>query len=85
MKDFFNDKLEEIRNSGRGKKMRWVAIMSAATMTVIVAFWLFYLGKNGRPVQGEAVEETVGKWEIFKSGFKIITSKLFGPRTINIE
>ena len=82
---FLKNKLEEIRNSDRSKKTRWVILMSAAAMAIIVVLWLFYLGRGNQPLNSDLPDAGVGKWEIFKSGFKAITSKLFGPRTINIE
>lgn len=86
MRDFLKNKLEEIRNSGRGKKTRWVVSMSAVAMAIIVFFWLFYLGKGmNRPVAESVSGAEVGKWEIFKAGFKALISKISGPRTINIE
>ena len=86
MRDFLKRKLEEIRDSGRTRKMKWVVLMSAVAMAVIVCLWLFFLGQNMNrlPAENQTGAE-VGKWEIFKSGFKVLTEKIFGPRTINIE
>ena len=86
MRDFFKRKLEEIRGSGRAKKMKWVISMSAAAMAAIVCLWLFLLGQNMSRLPAENLPEAeVGKWETFKSGFKVLTSKIFEPRTINVK
>jgi hypothetical protein len=86
MRDFLKNKLEEIRNSGPGKKIKWVVFMSAAAMAIIVCLWLFWLGQGmDRPPAENLPNSEIGKWEIFKAGFKVLTSKIFGPRTINIE
>ena len=86
MRDFLKKKLEEIRGSGRAKKMKWVVSMSAAAMAVIVCLWLFFLGQSMNRLPAENLKGAeVGKWETFKSGFKILTSKIFEPRTINVK
>jgi hypothetical protein len=86
MRYFLKKKLEEIRNSGRGRKLKWVVLMSAVTAAVIIFLWLFWLGQGPERLSAEDLPGAeVSKWEIFKAGFRVLTSKIFGPRTINIE
>lgn len=89
--------LIKIQNSDEKTKNRWLIGASAVSIIIIIIFWLIYLKFSINPVvQNIETEDTVGFWQIFKNGLKILSqfikdfitglfSKFTGGKTIIIE
>lgn len=97
IRQFFKNKLKEIQNSNQKTKRKWLVIMTALVMIIVIGLWLVYLNQIVRPSPQESLPDTsAGNWQIFKNGLKVafesirdglsnLISKITGSRTITIE
>ena len=84
---FLKDKLYKIRESDETTKKHWLITLSAVSMVVIVALWLFYMNsfvvKDINDQTQETVSMNTGFWPIFKTGLKV-TSENIGGKIKNL-
>jgi len=90
--------LTKIQNSDEKTKRRYLIIMSAITMILIIVLWLIYLKSTIQGVSQETVSQTPNTqfWQVFKNGLSItsqsikenvqnIISQIFKGKTITIQ
>ena len=79
---FLKDKLYKIRESDETTKKHWLITLSAVSMVVIVALWLFYMNsfvvKDINDQTQETVSMNTGFWPIFKTGLKVTGENIGG-------
>jgi hypothetical protein len=74
MWNFLKSKLNQIQESDETTKKRWLVLMSAVSMAIIVAVWLFFLSSPIGKIEtnrDEAAEET-SFVEVFGVGLKSV-------------
>lgn len=93
----FKDFIEKLQNSDEAAKIRWLIVLSAIAMAIIVGLWLFFLNVSVEKVGSIKAEESgIGFWLVFKTGMKavgesiaekikILVSPIIGERTITIS
>ena len=97
IRQFLKNKLKEIQTSDQKTKRRWLVIMTALVMVIVISLWLVYLNQIVRPSPQESLPDTsAGNWQIFKNGLRVafesirdglsgLISKITGSRTITFE
>lgn len=77
LKDF----LEKLQNADESIKKRWLVILSAISMVIIIIVWLKYFAFVIRPVGTLSQEDSGGGfsfWETMKTGVSVLWGKLLG-------
>jgi len=91
--------LEKIQNSDEKTKRRYLIIVSAVTMVLVIGLWLIYLKSTISDVGQETINQTTSNtqfWQVFKNGLSItassikeniqnIISQIFRGKTITIQ
>ena len=66
--------LVKLQNSSEQTKKRWLIGLSAASMILIIIFWLTFLSSTINQVAAPQPEEIlgIGFWQVFKTGLTTI-------------
>lgn len=75
------DFLEKIQNADESVKKRWLVVLSAIAMLIIVAVWAKYFALITQPSGNIGRENAGGEfsfWETMKTGVSVLWGKLWG-------
>ena len=95
------EKLKQIQESNEATKKKWLIIMTAVAIIIIISLWLVYINYSIKSVNNgsmavEAEKSETGFLEIFKKGLGVVGNsakekiknwgyKIMGGETINLE
>ncbi|MEK7624314.1 MAG: hypothetical protein AAB404_01115 [Patescibacteria group bacterium] len=77
--------VQNIQTADETKKKRWLFVLSALAMIIVISSWVVYLNKtivNLGPAESEKNNQPLVKipkespWQVFLTGLKIITSQI---------
>ncbi len=78
----FRDFLEKLQNSDESVKKRWLIVLSAISMLIIIIVWLKYFAFITRPAGNLSPDAGRGEefsfWETMKTGASVLWGKFLG-------
>jgi len=95
------EKLKQIQESNEATKKKWLIIMTAVAIIIIISLWLVYINYSIKSVNNESIAVEAEKLEtdfleVFKKGLIVVGNstkekiknwgyKIMGGETINLE
>jgi len=92
--------IQNVQTADEAKKKRWLFVLSAITMILVIGFWAFYLNKTITSLRSPETAESADNqpsiqdskesaWQTFLTGFETLTSQIkeliTATRNISIE
>jgi hypothetical protein len=76
----FKDILEKLQSADESAKKRWLVVLSAIAMLIIVVVWAKYFALITQPAGniGRENAEGISFWETMKTGVSVLWGKLLG-------
>lgn len=75
------NKLKQIQESDEATKKKWLIIMTAAAMVIVIGLWLVYINYSIKSVDNDIAEINLEKsetafLEVFKKGLSVVGSSV---------